>query len=526
LEAAPGLPRRVEYDVVDSATGGSTLNDLSFPLPLGVIPDVNSSIKFFTINATTGAATQFLPNKEAFYNASFTTNPNLFVFGVSHVYAYTVVMEDGLIKSGETGTIEALADAQYAWFSHSGTTFNTDDVAATYKMTMFGSVLGNDSPVAGFEVVDVEDGKLKLFWSVGTFTDESGNADLTWRVGDTDPTVQSATVLLTDDLAPAAGVGLSVMVIDTKDATFYDAGWTSALETLEAYELDMIYPAPTTTKSAIIQTTLSHCLAMSRIKNRKERVLLTGAIQGLLPENVTGQELAAVEDIGVLEGIQGDDPLEILAGNIEDLTNYSVSDAFGGTYRCVYMYPDQIVVNISGTNTYVDGMYMAPALGGRLAATGNVAMPMTNKTLSGFSILNSRVFSTSVAEDITYAGITLVEPILGGGRIIWGKTTTQSGFAEEEELSIVFIRDRIAKVSRLALRGFIGLPEDTTFATTLLTRVNGLLNSFVNQNLITKYADVVVKRDDVEPRQWNIRFKVMPTYPINWIYVKFNIGRY
>ena len=527
LEAAPGLPRRVVYTLVDTATGGSTLNDLSFPLPLGVVPDVNSDVKFFSINPTTSVATQFLPNKVDFYNSTFTSNPSAFVFGTSYIYSYTVIMEDGLIRSGETGTITAVVgDTEYCWFSHSGTTFNTDDVAATYRMTVFGSLVGNNSPAGGFEVVDVEDGKLKLYWSGGSFTNESGNSDLTWRVGDTDPTVQSATILLTDDLALTAGDGLQVLVIDTKDATFYDAGWTTALETLEAFELDMIYPAPTVTKSAIIQSTLSHCLAMSRIKNRKERILLTGAIQGLLPENVTGQELAAVEDIGVLEGIQGDDPLEILAGNIEDLTNYSVSDAFGSTYRCVYMYPDKIVVNISGTNTFVDGMYMAPALGGRLAATGNVAIPMTNKNLTGFSILNDRIFSTSVAEDITYSGITLVEPVLGGGRIIWGKTTTQSGFAEEEEISIVFIRDRIAKVSRLALRGFIGLPEDTTFATTLLTRVNGLLNSFVNQNLITKYADVVVKRDDVEPRQWNIRFKVQPVYPVNWIYVKFTIGRY
>ena len=527
LECAPGLPRRTTHNVIDSATGGFTLNDLSFPLPLGSIPYANSEIKFFTIDPTTSALTQFLPNKVDFYNSTFTSNPSLFVFGAAYVYSYTVVMEDGLIRSGETGTIEAdPLDTQYAWFSHTGTTFNDDDVAASYRMTMFGSVSGNDSPAGGFEVLDAVGGKLQLFWSGGAFTDESGNTDLTWRLGDTDPSVQSATILLTDDLALDAGDGLQVMIIDAKDATFYDAGWTRALQTLEAHELDMLCPLPLTTKSSIIQSCLSHCLAMSRIKNRKERVLLTGAIQGLLPENVTGEEYAAVEDLGILEGIQGDDALEILAGNVEDLTNYSVADAFGSTYRCVYMYPDQIVIAISGTNTYMDGMYMAPALGGWLAAHGNVAMPATNKNIVGFNILNNRIYNSTVAENITSSGITLVEPVLGGGRIVWGKTTTQSGFAEEEEISIVFIRDRIAKISRLALRGFIGMPEDTTFATSLLTRVNGLLNSFVNQNLITKYADVVVKRDDVEPRQWNIRFKVQPTYPVNWIYIKFNIGKY
>jgi hypothetical protein len=316
------------------------------------------------------------------------------------------------------------------------------------------------------------------------------------------------------------------LVIDAKDASFYDAGWAKALEKLETIELDILTPLPTVTKSAIIQSCMSHCLNMSRIKNRHERVLITGAIQGLLPANVTGVEPAAVEDIGVLEGIQGDDPLEILAGSVEDLTNYSVSDAFGQTYRCVYMYPDQIVVPISGSNTYMDGFYQAPCLGGQLAATGNVAMPSTNKNLVGYSILRDRTYPISVSEDITRAGICLVEPVSGGGRIVWGKTTSQSGYPEEEEISIVFIRDKISKDARKAMQGFIGLPESATFASTLLTRVTSLLIGFVNQGLITKYANVVVARDKVDPRQWNIRFQVQPTYPVNWIYIKFSIGAF
>ena len=525
IECAPGIPRRVIYTLTESATGGSTLEDLSFPLPVGVVPDVNSDVKLFTISKT-GVQTQILPNKVAFYNPDITSDPSSFVFGSEYVYSYTVVMEPGLIIEGEAGVIEPLTDTTYAYLSHATTVFNDDDVAATYRAVIFGSLVGNDSPANGFEVTDVVGGKLKIHRTSGNFASETVNPDLSWRVIDTDIAVQSATVLLTDDLALSEGMGLQGSVVDTKDATFYDAGWSNALTKLETVELDILVPLPTETISVIFQSALAHCLNMSRIKNRHERVLIIGAIQGLTPDNVTGQSLAAVEDLGVLEGIQGDDPLEILNGNIEDLANYSVSDAFAGTYRCIYMYPDQIVINISGTNTFMNGFYQAPALGGQLAATGNVAIPSTNKVLVGYSILSNRTYSVSVAENITRSGICLVEPVLGGGRIVWGKTTSQSGYPEEEEISIVFIRDKISKDSRAAMRGFIGQPESQTFASTLLTRVTSLLIGFVNQGLITKYANIVVSRDAVEPRQWNIRFQVQPTYPVNWIYIKFSIGTF
>ena len=525
LQCAPPLPRKTTYTLIDTATGQATAQDLSFPLPIGAVPDADTEVRLFLVNNSTNVRTQILPNKVAFFNAGYTTNPSSFIFG-SESYSYTVVMQPGLVRSGESTTIEVDTDPAYAWLSDTYTTFNSDDLTATYRMVVFGSTAGNDSTGSGFEVVEVVDGKIKIYRSAGSFADESGNTDLTWRLVDTDTTVQSATVLLTADLVLDAGVGLECMIIDIKDATFYDAGWVTALEKLETLDIDIVVPLPKETISVVIQNTLQHCLYMSQVKNKKERVLITGAMMGLLPANVTGEEHAAVENIGILEGIQGDDPLEILNGDIEDLTNYDVEDAFGSTYRCIYMYPDKIVVNISGTNTFVHGFYMAPALGAWFSGRGNVAEPATNKNLSGFTILVDRTYSVQVSENITRKGICLVEPILGGGRIVWAKTTSASGFPEEEESSIVFIRDKIAKVCRTAMKGFIGLPESPITTTNMLTRMNGLLIGFLNTGLITDFRDLVISRDTVDPRQWNVRFAVQPVYPINWIYIKFEIGAF
>jgi hypothetical protein len=244
----------------------------------------------------------------------------------------------------------------------------------------------------------------------------------------------------------------------------------------------------------------------------------------LKPANLTGAQPAAVEDIGLLEGLQGDEPSEVLAGSIEDLTNYSVPDSFGTTFRSTYFYPDQIVVQAGTDNVLLDGFYIAAAAAGYLSASTNVAIPLTNKTLSGFTILRSRQYSNLVLTQLVEAGVTVLQPIAGGGRVIWGLTTTQSGFVEEREISIVFIRDRVAKSLRGAFNGFIGLPEDSTTIATLSARAIGAMNAFVSQGLITAFKDVNVERDSVDPGQWNIAVKAQPTYGINFIYIKVSLG--
>ncbi len=521
LQAAPSIPRRQMFTLIESATGGATVDDLMIALPEGVIPNFDSDIKFFSIDAITGEETQFLPNKIDFYNPTYEASPVTFI-NTASPYSYTVVEQENnqILAEGEDLVIVP-GSGNTAIVSSDSVEFNLSHLGAGITLKVWGSSdpANNDT----FTITAVADGKLNITGSAPL----SGDTDLHFEV--LSNAGSGYYILLTSDFGGVtgvltAGVGLKVGVIDNRDATFYDAGWVQAFTALEAVELDILVPLPTQTISAIQQTAMQHCLKMSRIKFKKERVLFTGAISGLTPDNVTGVEPAAVEDLGILEGIQGDDPTELLAGNIEDLTNYSVSSAFGTTYRCLYTYPDQIVVNVSGSNTIVHGMYLAPAIAGLCAATGDITQPLTNKTLAGFSILRSRLFTDTVAEQITRSGITLVEPVLGGGRIVWGKTTSKSGFPEEEEPSIVFIRDYVAKNARLATRGFVGKVADDTFGTSLETRVFSFLDGIKTAKIITSYRDVTVRVDSTEPRQWNIRFGIRPPYPVNWIYIKFDIG--
>ena len=340
-----------------------------------------------------------------------------------------------------------------------------------------------------------------------------------------DPTLKSNYLVVNKNVVPN-GNQLRVTIVDSRDASFYDAGWENAYASLETIECDIVVPLPRQTISVIFQNGVNHVKDMSNTINRKERLLFIGAIAGLTPDNLSGAKLAAVENIGILEGIQGATVTDILDGNIEDLANYSVANAYGDTYRVVYFYPDQIVVQAGSSNVLVDGFYIAAAAAGYESADIILQNPITNKVFSGFTILSNKMYSNTVLQTLAASGVSVLQPVAGGGRVVWGITTSQSGFPEEQEISVVFIRDRVSKVLRAGFSGFIGTPQDVDTTTTLNTEAVVLLNSLVSQGLITAYRNLSVAQDDVDPRQWDINVEVSPAEPINWIYITINVGSF
>ena len=231
----------------------------------------------------------------------------------------------------------------------------------------------------------------------------------------------------------------------------------------------------------------------------------------------------AIEDIGVLEGIQGDDPEEILGQNTEDLVNLKLSDNYDSK-RAVYFYPDEIIRNVSGTNVALDGFYMAAAAAGRLSGEANVAIPLTYKNLSGFSILNDKQLTTIMENTLGSEGAVVVRPVLGCGKILHGRTTSHSGFVEDEEISIVFIRDKVKQILRDSLKGFLGQVEDPNTISLMNDRVISIMSAISSQGLITAFSNVRVERDKVDPRQYNAYLRFQPAYPINYVFIDIEVG--
>ena len=513
-----------------------------FKYTLNGIPDVDTSVNIFITDAATQEETQIFPTKFDFYSPTIGSTPAAqfadFVGSADYTFSYTVVLENEVEDEGTDGEVTTGAStftAPSAAFSETNLDTGETDVGKIIRIFEFDKFGTDVSALAGtFEISDVGDGSGDA--TIVTLTaggDDPGSlpfsasaTDLVWEL--IDPADQSARLLLTDDLHTSGtfgrGDGIRVSYIDTADADFFDTNWAAAYDAIEASDCQMVVPLPNQAYSSIFQAGRVHVELMSTTANKRERVLFIGAQPGVTSEAIIGRELVAVEDIGVLEGIQGDDPEEVLNGNIEDLQDFNVATNYGTSFRTVYMYPDEIVRTVNGTATTLPGFYMAAAAAGRLAGTVNVAIPLTRKVLVGFTLTRDKLLKTQIQNEVGAAGATLVQPVTGGGQILAGRTTVASGVPEEEEISIVFIRDRVARVMRDIMRGFIGQPEDPTLAASMASAAAGALNSFQADNIITASRSLNVVRDEVDPRQWNVSFEIAPTNPVNWVFIDISVG--
>jgi len=540
LQAKPPLPRRMNQVVLapynsltgeGGASGNANADDLIFSITAPGKPDMDTQVHFFVVN-TNGVEEQIFPNKVNFYDADITTAFSDYETSGSSTqlmlkfmdpaqsgmpFSYTVVTDDKVSFSSNDGAVAPVGLGDTANFTSASAQFTAADVGK--QIDIHNTSTANNGRYEITSVVSATAVVIDRGLIAGTFVSETS---VEWQLIDTDG--ESQRILFTTDLKLAKYKGLRVTYIDYKDADFYDANWFEALDKLETQDVQILVPLPSQTISAIQQAFRVHVELMSSSYYKRERMLFTGAMEGLSIDNVTGVAMVAVEDIGVIEGIQGDDPEEILAGNIEDLADYDVKKAFGDSYRVVYFYPDQIVRVVNGERVFLPGYYLSAAAAGWVAGNPNIVMPLTYKALSGFTILNDKMFKDVDLNRLGDSGITVVQPITGGGRVLHGKTTTQSGYPEEEEISIVFIRDQISRTMRRSFTAYIGQPEDPTTAATLTARAISLLNSFVSQNWITAYASLSVNRDDVEPRQWNISVQVQPSMPLNWIFIDVSVG--
>lgn len=558
LQARPPVPRKTSqvliagYDALTGsggATGNADVEDTIFPLSVGALPDADLAVALFLINSD-GTETQLGLNKEAFYNSTYTSLAaaySSFVTNVSLSNTYTVFQSPQVEDSGNDGYVTVLSATEIQ-FTSSTAAFAADrvdagegDIGKEIVILSPNTIAGTPPAYGRYTITEIGDGygAVNTVKATGVISSPpafptlpavgSGYSNVVWQIQD--PSDLGTYVAITDDVAttqldntPAIKSGLRALYVDIKDSQFFDTNWALAYETMETVEVQFVVPLPNATYSNIFSGGKIHVEKMSNILNAKERVLLVGSMPGLTPNNLIGRDLAAVEDIGVLEGIQGDDPEEVLGGNIEDLADYNVEAAFGDSFRVVWMHPDQIVRNLSGTNTFLPGFYMAACLGGFLAGQTQISEPPTFKTLTGFNILRNKVYRNVTLDELAEAGVLVVQPVTGGGRMLHGLTTTSSNAAEEEEISIVGIRDFVARVLRNTMRPFVGKVNSATLLAEISAGVDKVLRSLVSQGLLTGVGAISVQRNPAEPRQVDISVEVAPAGPINWIFMDITVS--
>ena len=578
LQCKPPVPRRTSVTLLErinalgeggfaSCHGGDPspdsvhceVDDLRFLIPRPTTglrngkPDPDSRVNIFIVSGKDGSETQVFPNKVDFYQSQLETDiqQGNWIDSSDNSFSYTIVnASDDFLENGDAGDINEDADGEY--FTTPEVDFDASHVGMTIVITNMDDAVVADTTYTSAAEIGVELGTTDLaegkrpelvISSIGddskvyvvhpdsnngeALSLQSSYTNVQFFIKDTESNSDDALLLLHTDLVSSGvlkeGDGLRISYVDENDADYFDTNWFNALEALEAAEAQIIVPLPNQAISSIFRATVNHCENMSSIANRKERVAFIGAQIGVTPDALTGRKEIAIEDIGILEGIQGDDPEEILDGNVEDLVNFKLSDNYTSN-RCVYFYPDSIVRNVAGTNVPLHGFYMGAAAAGYLSAKQNVAIPLTNKALSGFSLTRDKVFRQVTLNALGGVGATVLQPVTGGGIVLAGRTTSQSGYVEDEEISIIFIRDAVKKILRGSLKGYIGGVQSTDTNSLISARVSSIMSAMVSQGLVTAYKNVRVEQDKVDPRQINVYLQFSPAYPINYVFIDIEVG--
>jgi len=579
LQCKPPVPRRTSVTLLervnslgeggfagcfDGGAGESDsvhceVDDLRFLIPRPTTglrngkPDSDSRVNIFIVDGKDGSETQVFPNKVDFYQSQLETDiqQSAWTQSSDNSFSYTVVNAvDDILESGDAGEIDE--DAGGVYFTTPEVDFDASHIGMTIVITNMDSAIAPDTTYtssadigaqlddpfgmgAGLNQPELvissigDDSKVYVTHPVnGESLDlQASYENVQFFIKDASSNPDDALLLLHSDLVSSGvlkeGDGIRVSYVDENDADYFDTNWFNALEALEAAEAQIVVPLPNQAISSIFRATVNHCENMSSIANRKERVAFIGAQIGVTPDALTGRKEIAIEDIGILEGIQGDDPEEVLDGDVEDLVNFKLSDNYTSN-RCVYFYPDSIVRNVAGTNVPLHGFYMGAAAAGYLSAKQNVAIPLTNKSLSGFSLTRDKVFRQVTLNELGGVGATVLQPVTGGGVVLAGRTTSQSGYVEDEEISIIFIRDAVKKILRGSLKGYIGGVQSSDTNSLISVRVSSIMSAMVSQGLVTSYKNVRVEQDKVDPRQINVYLQFSPAYPINYVFIDIEVG--
>jgi len=261
-----------------------------------------------------------------------------------------------------------------------------------------------------------------------------------------------------------------------------DPGWSKAYTALSKEEAYFVVPIPPSNYASVAASGLAHVENQSATKYRHERVLILGETSDLIENDLS---------------------------------------IFRKSFRVTYLQPNELLQTvIKGETESLDGRYLAAIYAGKFSSLSYIAEPMTGKILTGFDInWQPRITNIELEQKVS-KGITFIKTLASGGQVYRGVTTVNSGLAVEEEPSIVRIRDFLAINIRKTLEDqYIGQPIVGDILQSIEGTTSLFLNSQKTARIISRFDNLRVKIDSVEPRQVNVTFDVQPIYPLNTVMI-------
>ena len=208
------------------------------------------------------------------------------------------------------------------------------------------------------------------------------------------------------------------------------------------------------------------------------------------------------------------------------IEQYKKDAASANSPRIVYIAPSQVTVALdTGTVAQANGMYAAAALAGIICNNNyTCGEPITGKTLANVTI-NDR-YTREEKNVLASYGCLVLEGAEGTSVAkIRHALSTATGDYVKSEIKITKIKDVISNTLRLALdrayinTRFVGAATISEMTAT----VNTILSSFLANNDIYSYTNLVIAQDPNYPNQINVSFRIAPTPDVNYILVTFGV---
>lgn len=290
------------------------------------------------------------------------------------------------------------------------------------------------------------------------------------------------------------GVRLNVVqMMPTGDAGVYlAADFTTALNSLELEEVDVIVPLMTNVPTTPDSTTLfsqckEHVYRMSQPDEGKNRMVY------LAPMTAT------------------------------TLQRYITLAPSLALDRCVLTAPSTAVIDMNGTATTLPAFYYNAAMSGFLANPDTIiSEPLTRKELFGIKQVGSK-FTKSQLRSLLTAGVLTIENAAGIIRVVHGITTDRT-LVDTSEISLVRISDFFGKTLKNVLdKSFIGSRIDVTTLSSIRGTIGMVIDNFIANGALIGAKQISVTQDTLNPTLVYVSMIVQPVYPLNFIDIKFTL---
>lgn len=197
-------------------------------------------------------------------------------------------------------------------------------------------------------------------------------------------------------------------------------------------------------------------------------------------------------------------------------------------YRTVYIAPTVVEKRVKDLESNriktfrLPGCYLAAAIGA-ISTRFDVAEPLTNKSIDGFSRLGTKYLESEM--NLLASKGCLVVRQTGTTLMIRHGITTSGNDIDDTEITTVQIRDEITYICRDILgKNFIGKKLLPSVLSDINITINNILKSLEKDQIILSASDVVVKRSTIDPRQVDVRFEVEAVYPLNYVNIEFSFS--